>query len=206
MLLLFFFFPISHPTIAFSKAPRIQSTLSKNILPNSKFTMTDGLSPDDAAFLRDLLGPDEDEDPIFGNSNPIVPVRGIPQPTAPRISTRIPKSPFPRSNREAVKCNHLFVGGTDLADGVTLDSAEPFFCTHMFCISCDHLVIRFPDRTWRESTDYLFLRLNYPDKVKQNLVPAPRWCAYCCQCTFCAEQKIRKLSPFATSWVCRGHE
>jgi hypothetical protein len=67
------------------------------------------------------------------------------------------------------------------------------------------LVVRFADRIWKDSTDYLFLRNNYPDTVQQNLLPAPRWCAYCCQCTFCHEQKLRKLPPFSTNWVCRGH-
>jgi hypothetical protein len=88
---------------------------------------------------------------------------------------------------------------------MTSDVGDPHHCSTLFCVSCDHEVIRFLNRKWRESTDYLFLRNNYPNTVSQNLLPAPRWAAYCCQCTHSSEQATRKLPPFSTNWVCRGH-
>jgi hypothetical protein len=160
--------------------------------------MSHFLSSDDDEFVKSILGPDDDNDPLF-------------TPSHSPVSIGHPKSPSNRqtanfeSSSNPLKCVHLFLGGTSLTDGITVDSNDPHFCSNMFCISCDHLVIRIPNRRWKESTDYLFLRNNYPDTVKQNLIPAARWCAYCCQCTFCQEQELKKLPPFSTNWVCRGH-
>jgi hypothetical protein len=173
----------------------------------------DDLNADDDEFIRDILGPDEDEDPIFGRrgSRPSV----LPSPV-PRVSIpkQAPRSPSAGSGRRQTsfsrpgnlsKCSHIFLGGTHLREGVTVNEDDPSFCTSLFCISCDHPVLRFRDRMWSNTTDYLFLRNNYPDTVAGNLVRAPRWCAYCCQCTFQHEQKLRKMPPFSTSWVCRCH-
>jgi hypothetical protein len=116
-----------------------------------------------------------------------------------------PDPPATSQSPNPTKCVHVFVGGTDLRDGATSDASDPRFCSELFCISCDHKVIRFKDRKWKEGTDYLFLRNNYPDKVSQNLVLAPKSCAFCCQCTFSSEQTTRKLPAFSSTWVCRGH-
>jgi hypothetical protein len=176
------------------------------------------LTPDDDAFIRDILGPDGDDssdDPIFGKPAaplPLLPSR-CPIPCVP-IAKQSPRSPSAGSGRRHIsfprpggvsKCSHIFLGGTHLRDGVTIDDEDPSFCTSLFCISCDHPVLRFRDRMWSDATNYLFLRNNYPDTVGANLLRAPRWCAYCCQCTFQHEQKLRKMPPFSTNWVCRGH-
>jgi hypothetical protein len=63
------------------------------------------------------------------------------------------------------KWSTLFVGETALIDGVTIDANDLHFCTNRFCISCDHLVIRFNDRRGKETADYLFLRNNSPDTL-----------------------------------------
>ena len=113
-----------------------------------------------------------------------------------------PRSPV-RSGSDAKKCKYL--GGTDLKPGFNDLSEEPHFCSNMQCFSCDHIVLRFPDRRWSKDTDYLFTRNNYPNNLDSKLIPAPGWCAFCCQCTFCEEKDIQRLKPFSTKWVCRGH-
>jgi hypothetical protein len=184
------------------------------------------LSKEDADFLQEILGSDDDDDPIFGKPPPsrpplppslkingaisgVKPIRQSPRSPSAGSGTRA-QSSFPRHSgrpgQAPMKCTHIFVGGTDLPEGHTPDATDPHFCSNLFCISCDFKVIRFRDRKWRDSTDYLFLRNNYPHTVAQNLVMAPKWSAYCCQCTFCSEQTERKLPPFSTNWVCRGHE
>jgi hypothetical protein len=173
--------------------------------------MTECLSPEDVDFLTSLLGPDEDDDPIFGRPPP--PPLAVPGSLSPKIRPLSPKQTTPRTpssgsgrrssairgRRGLTKCPSLYFGGTALTEGETADTHDPHFCTNMICISCDHRVIRFPDRIWKDSTDYLFLRDNYPDRVKPNLTRAPCSCAYCCQCTFCHEQKLRKLPPFSSN-------
>lgn len=104
-----------------------------------------------------------------------------------------------------IKCTAIYVGGTDLPDGITTSSSDPHFCSSLICISCDLKVSRYFDKKWKQGTDYLFLRNNYPETVSKNLIPAKGWCAYCCQCTFCEEEKARKLPSFS-NWVCRGHK
>lgn len=116
------------------------------------------------------------------------------------------KSPISENQSFPMKCSAIFVGGTDLPDGITTNSSDPHFCTSLICISCDHKVSRYLDKRWKAGTDYLFLRNNYPNTVSQNLIPAKGWCAYCCQCTFCEEEKTRKLPSFSSNWVCRGHK
>jgi hypothetical protein len=180
------------------------------------FSWMGGLTDDDDAFIRDILGPEEDEDPIFGGQ----PGRALALPSrfpvpVVAIAKQAPRSPSAGSGRRQTsfsrpgkvsKCSHVFLGGTHLQDGVTLSEDNPYFCTSLFCISCDHPVLRFRDRMWSDTTNYLFLRNNYPDTVAANLLRTPRWCAYCCQCTFQHEQKLRKMPPFSTNWVCRGHQ
>lgn len=172
------------------------------------------LNQEELEIIQDILGAEED-DPIFGGAQPTAPIPGIP-PRPPKLVSSPRMEPLriiqhhQRSNTRigggsTTKCSSICLGGADLQDGMTSDANGPHFCTSLGCISCDHQVIRFKDCRWSKSTDYLFLRNNYPDTVKSNLVRAPGWCAYCCQCTFCEERETRKLAPFSSNWVCRGH-
>jgi hypothetical protein len=161
------------------------------------------LSDDDIEFLNDILGDEEDSDAMQSISLPVLPT---PRPQSPAISSFRPsKAALAPVNGPMTKCSHLFIGGTELRAGCTTDITSPFFCSNLFCIRCDHTVVRFADRRWNPSTDYLFLRNNYPNTVHQNLLKAPRWCAYCCQCTFRSENQLKKLPPYSGNWVCRGH-
>jgi hypothetical protein len=177
------------------------------------------LNQEDVDFLAYILASDGEDDPVPDPSPPIK--RAPPQlliPTSPiKMIKPSPRSPsagsgsgrhftMDSSRRPCSKCVQLYVGGPDLREGITPDIMDPHFCSNLFCIGCDHKVIRFTDRKWKEGTDYLFLRNNYPDRVGQNLVKAPRWAACCCQCTFCSDQSTRKLPTFSTKWVCRGHQ
>jgi hypothetical protein len=174
------------------------------------------LTADDVAFLHEILRSDEEDDLIFGKprrsvpppcpiSIPVKPIRSSPR--SPSVGSGSSRRFSPSSSRTTCqKCAQIFMGGSDLPEGLTPDLSDPHFCANLFCVSCDHKVIRFKDRKWKDSTDYLFLRNNYPNKVAQNLAVAPRWSACCCQCTFCSDQSIRKLPTFSTNWVCRGHE
>ena len=120
---------------------------------------------------------------------------------------RLPASPLPKIEKpkKPAKCITPYIGGPDLEVGMTTDILNPKFCSNLICVSCDHKVIRFPNYRWAPSTNYLFLRNNYPDTVQKNLIPAPGVCAYCCQCTFCEESKLKPLNSFDSTWACRGH-
>ena len=178
-----------------------------------------GLSDDDVEFLKDILGPDSESEDLVNESPkrpPLptkLPSRSIQSPPrSPSVGAESPVRLTPTHQRRASrvyggtrKCVQVCLGGTKMPVGMTSDTQDPHFCNNLFCISCDHIVIRFPDRRWSQATDYLFLRNNYPEHVQRNLVFAPGWCAYCCQCTFCEEQGVKKLAPYSTNWVCRGH-
>lgn len=147
-----------------------------------------GLSADDVEFLNDILGLDgSDSD---GEKDP---------------SRKSEGSQKPRSSGPKVKCVQVCIGGTSMPVGATTDVNKPRSCSELFCIHCDHPVVRFTDCKWTPNTDYLFLRNNYPDTVRSNLLTSRGSCAYCCQCTFCTEDDAKKLAPYDTSWVCRGH-
>lgn len=175
-----------------------------------------GLSDDDVEFLNHFLGSDDDDsgDQPASVTPPKSSSRLPTKPASPRSPTHAP-SPFrvtPTHQRSSSrvespsnKCVQVCLGGTKVPVGMTSDVKDPHFCSNLFCISCDHIVIRFADRRWKAATDYLFLRNNYPDNVQQNLVFAPGWCAFCCQCTFAEESGVKKLAPYSTNWVCRGH-
>ena len=179
-----------------------------------------GLNSADLEIIKDILGPEDDDDPIFGHhddknndrlkfDNPPSRDNFVSQkPTnEAKPFVRLPNGPQQTSkyNGPLVKCTSICLGGSDLPVGITTETSGPHFCSALSCISCDFSVARFPDCRWKKTTDYLFLRNNFPENVQQNLVRAPGWCAYCCQCTFCEEQTLRKLPAYSSNWVCRGH-
>lgn len=187
------------------------------------------INPDDLEIIKDILGPDDDDDPIFGkqknnsNNNKISFSSKNPNQTSniqshnsshsitlePKVAPLTTKSASDDKIRTpsgpVQKCTSIYLGGPDVPVGMMTESSDPCVCSKLSCIKCDHNVLRFPNRRWKKSTDYLFLRNNFPENVQQNLIVAPGWCAYCCQCTFSEEKDLRKLPPYSSSWVCRGH-
>ena len=178
--------------------------------------MSGELSPDELADIDDILNDTSDlllPEPI---RIPEIKIKEKPKPLSTNNSgryhsksslTRLPQSPLPKIQKPAKvqKCITPYIGGPDLEVGLTTDILSPKFCSNLICVSCDHKVIRFPNYRWAPSTNYLFLRNNYPDTVQKNLIPAPGVCAYCCQCTFCEETKLHPLNTFDSTWACRGH-
>lgn len=56
-------------------------------------------------------------------------------------------------------CFPIFVGGSALADGMTVNSLAPQSCSKLRCTKCDKRVVRFQNNVaWKESVDYLFVR------------------------------------------------
>lgn len=190
------------------------------------------INPDDLEIIKDILG-DDDDDPIFGNrknqtnksksmlsnndnnqknQNPITTDQYISTKKSDHTISINSKTANNNSNPiiglqsgPVQKCTSVCLGGTKIPVGMMTETSEPHTCSNLYCIKCDFNVRRFPDRRWKKSTDYLFLRNNFPENVQQNLVISPGWCAYCCQCTFCEEQSFRKLPAFSSNWVCKGH-
>jgi hypothetical protein len=165
------------------------------------------LSSEDLDFLSDML---RDEPDDFFLRKPIMTIKKIGSFHAEPILSRKPSMISPRSpvrgGERAKKCTECYLGGPAIRPGMTVFPDEPCFCSNLSCLSCDHVVVRFQDSRWKKETNYLFLRNNYPDKVEKNLYKAPGWCAFCCQCTFREEEKLTRLSPYASNWVCRGHK
>lgn len=167
----------------------------------------DELDVDDLSFLQEFLKEDVDDSSFSLVPTPAeIVIPSFQQNAMNHIAfSSSPRSPV-RSGAIAKKCTQIFLGGTQLTPGLTIFPDEPHFCDNMQCLSCDHIVLRFPDSTWAKDTDYLFLRNNYPDKVDKKLVRNTGWCAFCCQCTFCEEKEVRRLNSFSNNWVCRGHK
>lgn len=169
------------------------------------------LSDDDAEFWEAILNSDDDSsDDLPRNLGSRLPAKPASPRSPDHTTSPIRVAPTRQRSSSRVesplkKCVQVCLGGTRVPVGMTTDLDDPHFCSNLFCISCDHIVVRFPDRRWKESTDYLFLRNNYPDTVQKNLLFAPGYCAFCCQCTFAEENGVKKLPPYSTNWVCRGH-
>jgi hypothetical protein len=161
------------------------------------------LESEDLDFVNSLLE-NEIEDP-FGQPPPISLSSSIQRDAENHCPLpRAPRSPV-RSGDKAKRCTGIYVGGPALKPGITEITDVPHFCSNLSCLSCDHIVLRFVDSRWKPTVDYLFLRLNYPNRVDEGLQPAPGYCAFCCQCSFREETKVQKLSSFSSNWVCRGH-
>lgn len=156
------------------------------------------LTKEDLNLINDILDSSlsDSDDPYFE----------YPRQKSNKYTTylKVPNSPKKTGDRH-VKCADIFLGGTKLKPGITTFFTEPHFCTNLHCIRCDHMVLRFPDFRWSDGVDYLFLRNNYPNKVKSKLVPSKDSCSFCCQCTYKTYKDMQKLSMYDTSWVCRGH-
>ena len=158
-----------------------------------------GLNSSDMDIINEILGSDSGDDlePLSESSKPV-------SKTNTKIKTNQERKRKPNPNSNTIKCTQIFVGGTDLKPGITTTS-DPHFCSNLFCLSCDHPVIRFENSQWSKDTDYLFMRNNYPEKVQSHLIRSNGYCAYCCQCTFYSENSLRKLSSYSSNWVCLGH-
>ena len=166
--------------------------------------MNDEIDPECMDIINEILG-DDDDNIITNHFCTKNQAKEAPPQQKPKSPLSRPHRGMSVVNHNSRKCVQICLGGTDLSPGYMNDTLEPHFCNNLFCLSCDHPVIRFNDRRWDKSTNYLFLRNNYPDTVQPNLYVAYGWCAYCCQCTFCEEKEIRKLPPFSSNWICRGH-
>ena len=172
--------------------------------------MIDNLSLEEQQLINDILGetPRIEIPYLLPLNNIDYENNSIPQsPTRNLNSGRLfsPSSPI-ISSINLKKCCILYIGGPNLKLGQTTDPLSPMCCSNLFCINCDHKVLRFPDYKWASTTNYLFLRNHYPNKVHQNLIRTIGTCSYCCQCTFCEETKNKHLDNFESKWVCRGHK
>ena len=50
------------------------------------------------------------------------------------------------------------MGGTSLEDGLTTSSLNPKCCDKLRCYDCHKKVVKYRDRKWKSSVDYLFVR------------------------------------------------
>ncbi|KAL7640205.1 UNVERIFIED_CONTAM: hypothetical protein RMT77_009619 [Armadillidium vulgare] len=137
-----------------------------------------------------LLGLDEDIDEILNDTD---------------ISTK-GKHNFgeeaPLRSPLNAKCSSPLLSGTSDIDG------KERCCNNLGCLSCDSQVVCFEGFRWRDSTDYLFLRTNYPDgqKLKAQMEPSRPTCSYCCQCSHVSVSELKTVKEFSKlKWICRGH-
>ncbi|XP_067121034.1 cilia- and flagella-associated protein 418-like [Centruroides vittatus] len=105
------------------------------------------------------------------------------------------------------RCFPIYLGGTSIMTGLSTNLKQRT-CDNLRCIKCDFKVSSFDNFTWKNTTDYIFLRNNMPDfnKLKVNLESKPGYRAYSCQCQYCS---VKDLSPIKTftelKWVCGHH-
>lgn len=104
----------------------------------------------------------------------------------------------------------MFVGGSQLQEGMTESSLRPASCNRLRCSKCDKKVVRFGDDVrWAPSVDYIFVR-NYNTnsaKLREGTQKAAGFAAYACQCVFVsanAQTKVDNL-PEKPRWHCGGH-
>jgi hypothetical protein len=74
----------------------------------------------------------------------------------------------------------------------------------MRCTRCDFRVLRFVDRAWAESVDYMYFRNFMPDAARMlPMLPArPASDAFACQCLWATVE--RDDEPPYLQWTVRG--
>ena len=79
-------------------------------------------------------------------------------------NTTVLKQNFPNNNliqkNEKVRCFPLFIGGSELTNGITENSFNPKSCSTLRCTNCDLTIKRYVGKKWIEGLNYLFFR-NY---------------------------------------------
>ena len=83
------------------------------------------------------------------------------------------------------KCRNVAMNEAKTCHNPTFISiAISNYCRQIQCLNSDHMVMIFNQYKWHSSVDYLFLRLNFPnrDKLKQKLLRNSTYCGYAYQC------------------------
>lgn len=81
-------------------------------------------------------------------------------------------------------------------------------CDNLRCLDCDLAVLAVDGFCWDDTTDYLFLRNNYPDmaSLRARLEPQRSVRAYACQCQHrSVDEPLTVGSDGSLKWVCAGH-
>jgi hypothetical protein len=105
----------------------------------------------------------------------------------------------------------VVIAGSAVQRGRKASSFAAVACDNLRCLQCNFRVHCFVGSAWDPSVDYLFLRNTVPNEAKlgARLVRSETSCAYCCQCSFAAEEGQRELQPQAArgdpQWICAGH-
>ncbi|BHF75517.1 hypothetical protein SprV_0501861300 [Sparganum proliferum] len=105
-----------------------------------------------------------------------------------------------------LECSSLLIGGCEYSPGLTCNGINRS-CDRLRCLGCDHEVLIFDGKEWTKSTDYLFLRNNYPDTVslKKNLLAKRNSRAFCCQCSWTNATRLTRIDPTKINWICTRH-
>jgi hypothetical protein len=64
------------------------------------------------------------------------------------------------------KCYPLYLGGSQLLDGQTMNSLNARSCNRLRCYNCDKPVHRYIESKWKSTVDYLFVR-NHNTNTKE---------------------------------------
>ena len=86
------------------------------------------------------------------------------------------------------------------------------YCEHIRCLKCDHLVMLLTGHKWADSADYLFFRLNFPNRQKLNsrLLKDAQFSCYACQCqhiniNISKPSETARIDEISKEWQCCGH-
>ena len=103
---------------------------------------------------------------------------------------------------------------TKKCKGLRLISNENInkYCSNILCLNCDHTILIFNNYRWDESVNYLFFRLNFPNKHKlsQKLIKDENYTCYSCQCQYLNINITRNNNNNnnmnkINEWQCCGH-
>ncbi|CAM9490141.1 unnamed protein product, partial [Phaeothamnion confervicola] len=106
------------------------------------------------------------------------------------------------------RCAATCLAGEGAARGFCPSVSSRVACDALRCTGCDFAVERFEGQAWGALADYMFFRLNAPDRFKlaAMLQPAPGRAAYACQCSWHNVAEVERLGPNSElRWMCGGH-
>lgn len=88
-----------------------------------------------------------------------------------------------------------------------IDGFQRLPCNNLICTQCDIKIGSFEQQKWKQNADYLFFRSNFgnPLKLKQQLLPDPKFTAYHCGCMGFSVDEAVSLQQKGVTWVCCGH-
>lgn len=161
--------------------------------------------------LDDLLADVLSTEPPKAARGAVPQTRQSAVPAQPSLQRGKSQTANPTGSQE--RCQTVYLGHAERGRS---SGFKQLCCDRLKCTACDFAVIDFIDYAWKETSDYLFFRNNFPvdrlrpdtRKLEAGLVSQPGTVAQCCQCAFRSTAEVTALKDTGApvpSWRCGGH-